>query len=74
MCLICIELIKHRMTLMEAQKAAKELLVGKIDKGDNDLTHAVELYESLEDGDLETLGKVLDEGENQILKDLKDNN
>ena len=66
MCLICIELIKERMTINEATNAATELVVIEAsaielrEKGE--LEHTIALLESLQDLDLERLGKVLDEG------------
>ena len=66
MCLICAELIKQRMTVKEAENAATELVVIEAsaielrEKGE--LEHTIDLLESIQDLDLERLGKVLDEG------------
>lgn len=58
MCIICIELIKHRMTITEAGKAAKEC-----NGTEKSSEHMRELEEAIENLDLEKLGELLDEGE-----------
>lgn len=63
MCLICIELIKHKMTYPEAEKAARELVVLSPEhlREQGSLEHTIELLEALEDLDLEKLGEILDD-------------
>lgn len=56
MCIICLELLKHRMNLQEADRACKELY--RSDKS----KHLKKLKEALEEFDLEKLGEALDEG------------
>lgn len=53
-CLICIELLNHQLTLLEATKNAKEMV------GDSE--HVAELAEALEELDLEAIDKLTDEG------------
>lgn len=66
MCLICVELIKHRMTWSEAESAATELTAVEASaiqlREEGQLEHTIDLLESLQDLDLERLGKTLDEG------------
>lgn len=64
MCLICVELIKQRMTIPEAERAARELVVLTPQDlwAKDSLEHTIELLESLEDLDLDKLGKVIEEG------------
>lgn len=69
MCIICLELLKHRMTINEAERAASEMvwamLIDDPEKFDyKDYQHRKRLKEALENLDLDKLGKVLDEGEN----------
>lgn len=60
MCIICVELIKHRLTYHEAENASKEMVVTA--KDGSDTTHYEELNRSLREADLETLDKLLGEG------------
>ena len=66
MCLICVELIKQRMTLKEAENAATELVVVEgsalqlREKGE--LEHTIALLESIQDLDLVRLEQVLEQG------------
>lgn len=57
------ELIKQRMTIDEAENAALELTVtSALYLSKEELEHAIDLLESIQDLDLERLNKVLDEG------------
>ena len=58
MCLICIELVKHRMNTAEAERAATEI----VETDENASEHVTELQKALEALDLEKLGELLDEG------------
>ncbi len=60
MCMICVELIKQNMTMLEAGKASDELIVTA--KPEEDTTHYKDLKESIEEMDIEKLGNVLEEG------------
>jgi hypothetical protein len=57
MCLVCVELIKHRMTLVEAEPALKELT---LTRSGNE--HHVELLKAIEELDLAKIGELLEEG------------
>lgn len=60
MCLICIEVIKHRMTLTEAEGAAMEWInTDTVPEGEEN--HVYRLFEALRDADIEELAEVLDE-------------
>ena len=56
-CLICVELIKQRMSLGEAERNARELMATK----DAD-SHTFELEKAIRDGNFEKLAEILDEG------------
>ena len=67
MCLICIELLKHKMTIIEADRAASEMvramLVDDASKFNyKDYQHRKRLKQALENLDLDKLDKILDEG------------
>lgn len=57
MCLICVELIKQRMTLPEAERASLENIMGK--KSDS---HEYKLRKALKELNLEELAELLEEG------------
>ena len=60
MCMICIDLMKLSMTVMEAEKASDELvMVGKLDKY---YLHYRKLNKSIKELDLEALGEAINEG------------
>ena len=56
MCLICVELIKQRMTLREAVVACKELI-----RTDNPDVHIQELYDALANHDFDKLDEIVKE-------------
>ena len=58
MCCICVDLIKQKMTLLEAERNAREIA----ESGDE---HAKELYKALSEDDLEKLAELLDEEEEE---------
>lgn len=60
MCLICVELIKQRMTLTEAKRAAGEYSRVEGESRDQD-KHISDLYDALTRDDFEKLGELLDE-------------
>ena len=60
MCMICVELIKHKMTLSEASRNATEM-VGAA-KSEEELFHYKELADAIYELDLKKLDKLLDEG------------
>jgi len=62
MCIICVELIKQRMTLLEAEKNIGELLWTTKREDIDDILHLLELNESIINLDTERLDKVLTEG------------
>lgn len=57
MCLICVELIKQRMTLPEAERASLENIMGK----ESD-SHEYKLRKALKELNLEELAELLEEG------------
>ena len=66
MCLICIELIKHKMTMGEASGAVQEMIY-EYDEDASDYEvkeqdHFEDLLHALQALDLEKLDKLLDEG------------
>ena len=61
MCLICVELIKQRMTVTEAEKAVGEYFIGPTVLADK-MEHFKKLKRALEELDLEELNKALTEG------------
>jgi hypothetical protein len=65
MCIICIELVKQRMTITEAERNVGEMV--STAKDDKDFDHYVELDEALYELDLEKLGKVLEDGSDEGL-------
>lgn len=56
MCLICVDLVKQKMTLKEAHRAGIEIAMGKADD------HNLRLLQAIEELDLEALDKILDKG------------
>lgn len=67
MCLICIELLKQKMTITEAERAANEMVraawIDDPKKFDyEDYRHKKKLQQALRDLDLDELDEVLDEG------------
>lgn len=62
MCIICIELVKQKMTMGEAKRAATEIILDVEDSNSEEFDHYSKLIESIRDLDLEKLGEVLDEG------------
>lgn len=67
MCMICVELLKQKMTIPEAERAASELVRSSLidDPKKFDWTkqkHYKKLKEALENLDLEKLNDVLEEG------------
>ena len=67
MCLICIDLIKQKMSISEAYRAARELSETPegLDK------HIFELGLALDSLDLEALERILEEGRNDFPKENK---
>jgi len=59
MCIICVELMKQRLTYREAESASREMVVTA--EPQEDVSHYKELKESLESGDFDKLGEILDE-------------
>jgi mevalonate kinase len=60
MCLICVDLIKQKMTLPEAQRNASEM---NLTRSGSD--HYAELEKAIKELDLEKLGQLLDENEKE---------
>ena len=58
MCLICVELIKQRMTWGEGERATSEII--RVSPQDE---HNAKLRKALKELDLELLAEVLEEGE-----------
>lgn len=56
MCMICVDLIKQRMTLQEAKKNAREMNYTR--EGSD---HYAELEQAIEKGDMDRLNEMLDE-------------
>ncbi len=55
MCVICVELLKQRMSIVEAEKAIEEIrLLGS----EGDKQHVEELKEALEELDFESLERI----------------
>lgn len=64
MCMFCVELIKGRITLDDARRNLKEIIAVKFEQGT--LTkHMIDLSEALEEDDLQALGKILSEEEDE---------
>ena len=63
MCIICIELMKHHLTMLEAEKASNEMILTTTG---TDAAHYRELNRSIREMDLETLGNVLEEGKEKV--------
>jgi len=61
MCMICVDLIKQRMTLVEASRNAREMNTTRAGSD-----HYMELEQAIENLDLDKLAKVLDEGTQEI--------
>lgn len=59
MCIICIELLKQKMTIPEATINARELLFSSATKNEKEVEHLNDLYEALEDLDIEKIDKVI---------------
>ena len=68
MCMICVELISHRMTMFEAERASNELVATA--KPEEDVSHYEKLNKSIKEMDLEVLGNVLEEGKNDNKKTI----
>jgi len=64
MCKICKFLVEHKMTLGEAEDAARELTILEVHSimANGTLEHTIALLESLEDTNLERLNNVIEEG------------
>lgn len=62
MCIICVELIKHKMTLYEAERASLEMVLTS--KDGIDTNHYRKLNKSIREMDIKTLGDTLEEGKN----------
>ena len=60
MCIVCIDLIKHNMTLLEAERNLDEL--GRTEDDKRLVAHYRALYEAIEKMDTEELGALLEEG------------
>ena len=70
MCIICLELLKQKMTMIEAERAASEMVrAAWIDDPKKfnykDYNHTKKLKEALEELDLEKLDAVLKEGKEE---------
>lgn len=59
MCIVCVELIKQRLTVPEAESASKEMIVTA--KPGVDTRHFEELNKALNESDFDKLGEILDE-------------
>lgn len=62
MCLICVDLIKQKLTLNEAMRNAQELGHTEVENWEQ-RQHYQDLHDAIYDGDLERLDEVLKEGE-----------
>jgi len=62
MCIICIELIKTRMTLKEAERAVMELILTSKDQDRETKEHWIKLRSALKNDDLDSLDRTLEEG------------
>lgn len=60
MCMICVDLIKQRMTITEAERNVGELV--STAKDDKEWVHYTDLQRAIEELDLDVLGEVLEEG------------
>ena len=60
MCIICVELIKQRMTVFEAERNSGEMV--NTAKPGEDVEHYRQLNEAIQDGDFDKLGEIIDEG------------
>ena len=58
MCILCVELIKQKMSMDEASRAAGELLFFT-ELPEDDVEHIYKLKEALDNLDLEALGELL---------------
>lgn len=61
MCIICVELIKQKMTLTEAERNLGELIIST-KYFEEELQHEIDLYRAVKELDLKKLDKLLDEG------------
>lgn len=61
MCLICIELIKQRMTPTEARKAATEIIRTETNE------HVEALAIAIDNLDFDRIAELLEEGESDVL-------
>lgn len=66
MCLVCIDIIKQKMSVLEAERNLSEL--GRIEKDRRLATHYQDLYDALANGEWETVETILSEGESGDLK------
>ena len=64
MCIICIELIKHRMSIGEGVRAAGEIF--STQQKVKAALHNARLKKALENLDFETLAELLDEAEKEL--------
>jgi hypothetical protein len=60
MCIVCVELIKHKMTLLEAERNLGEL--GRVEKDREKAEHYQNLHDAIKDMDVEEIGWLLEEG------------
>lgn len=63
MCLVCVELIKQKMSILEAERNLSEL--SKTERDRKLATHYQDLYDAMIDGDFETVGRLLSPEENE---------
>jgi len=61
MCVICVELMKQRMTLAEAERNSREMIA--TGKPGEDVSHYRDLNRAVSEGDLEALADILDESD-----------
>ena len=61
MCLVCRDLLRQKMTMNEAYRAAREITMSEGSE-----KHERELYRALRDLDLEKLSKLLEEHEEAL--------
>ncbi|MHA1676046.1 MAG: hypothetical protein ACTSU6_02595 [Candidatus Njordarchaeales archaeon] len=59
MCIICVELLRQKLSIPEASKNAREMLSGA--KNNEEFWHYEDLLEAMDNDDFDKLDKILEE-------------
>ena len=66
MCMLCVDLMKQKMTMKEANSNLKELLLDLDEVPRDQLQHLIDLDRAIEDLDIKELERLFDETEKKL--------